>query len=83
VTKPPPELDSACLICHADSLTDRRLGTVEDFTRFAASSQTNSQPTTDIRDFWSILLTRMLIPRHQTEIVTRSPDMEDNSVVDR
>ena len=33
MTKPPQELDSACLICHADSLTDRRLENVEDFTR--------------------------------------------------
>ena len=98
MTKPPQELDSACSICHADSLTDRKLENVEDFTRFVknfkyqmqivpdqicfrfvASSQTNSQLTTDIRHSWSIL-TRMMTPRHET--VTRSPGREGGSVVE-
>ena len=52
------------------------------FFRFVVSSQTNSRPTTDIRDFWSIL-TRIIIPRHETETVIRFPAREDNSVADR
>ena len=34
MTKLPREQDSACLICHADFLTDRRRETAEDFTKY-------------------------------------------------